>query len=68
MSKFPYIELLKSGNLAITGGNNQLNIWNVRQMQLVHRIVADAPQYPYSLPGEVNVIAISPDRYTLAAG
>jgi len=59
-----------SGEFAITGANQQINIWNIRQTKQVCQLSAPIPNYPYSpqSTGEVLVLAISPDKKTIACG
>jgi len=57
-----------SGNLALTGGVQDVCVWNLRQASQIATLCVDEPNYPYSMGGEVSVLARSPDKSTLAAG
>eukprot|EP01035_Chromulina_nebulosa_P021761 gene21761-28161_t len=59
-----------SGEFAITGANQQINIWNIRQTKQVGQLSASIPNYPYSpqSTSEVLVLTISPDKKTIACG
>ena len=58
-----------SGNLAISGGVHEVNLWNIRQgsqmAQLKDKVDAG---YPFSPISEVTSIAASPDKKTVAVG
>ena len=58
-----------SGNLVISGGVNEVNLWNLRQgtqtAQLKDRL---DPAYPFCTVSEVTALAPSPDKKTLAVG
>ena len=57
-----------SGNLLLTGSGESVAVWNVRQGTQISSLTNETQGYPYSLPGEVNYIAYSPDKTTIAAG
>lgn len=58
-----------SGNLAISGGVHEVNLWNIRQgsqmAQLKDKVDAG---YPFATISEVTAIAASPDKKTVAVG
>lgn len=57
-----------SGNIALTGAGDSVSVWNVRQGTQISSLINENRSYPYTLAGEVNYIAYSPDRTTIAAG
>lgn len=57
-----------SGNLAVTAGVQDVNIWNLRQGQQIASLKAEEPGYPYTTSGEVRSLATSPDQSSVAAG
>ena len=62
-----------SGNLAISGCCQSVNIFNVRQGSLISSVQPDkSPSYPFDFratgAAEVIVLAVSPDKHHVAAG
>lgn len=57
-----------SGNLVLSGSGENVSVWNVRQGAQISSLTNDTPGYPFVLPGEVNFIAYSPDKTTIAVG
>ena len=58
-----------SGNLAITAGIQDLNVWNLRQGTQIANLDSNVDSgYPYSAQGEVTVMCRSPDKQTVAIG
>ncbi len=59
-----------SGNMAITGGTQDVSVWNLRQAQKISTFVDKGMynNYPFGELGEVTVLARSPDKCTVAVG
>jgi U3 small nucleolar RNA-associated protein 12 len=57
-----------TGNLALCGAGSKVIVWNMRTGISVSHIEPEFTNYPFTLPGDVCVLCISPDRSTMAAG
>ena len=57
-----------SGNLILSGSGSSVLIYNARKSMIIGKIEAESENYPYILPGEVSLIAISPDKHTGSVG
>lgn len=59
-----------SGNLALTGGAQNVGVWNLRQATQVATLVdpSSDKSYPHGEQGDVTVIVRSPDKQTVAVG
>ncbi len=57
-----------SGNMILTGSGDGVSVWNARQGTLVSVLASDNSSYPHLLSGEVQTVARSPDKVSVAAG
>ncbi len=64
------VEFDFSGNLALTGGVQDVGVWNLRQATKVTTLTDPSSHnnYPYCDLGDVTVLARSPDKQSVAVG
>jgi U3 small nucleolar RNA-associated protein 12 len=57
------------GNLAISGGVHEVNVWNIRQGSQIAQLKDKVDSgYPFTPVGEVTAVAPSPDKKSIAVG
>ena len=56
------------GNLCMTGGVQDAQVWNLRTGERIATLTAENPNYPYSNSGEARCLRVSLDGSTLAVG
>ena len=57
-----------SGNVLLSASGDNVSLWNVRQGSLISSLTNESPSYPHSLTGEVQFIARSSDKLSIAVG
>jgi U3 small nucleolar RNA-associated protein 12 len=56
------------GNLCMTGGVQDAQVWNLRTGERIATLTAENPNYPYSNSGETRCLRVSHDGSTMAVG
>ena len=58
-----------SGNMAMSGGVHEVNLWNIRQGSQIAQLKDKLdPGYPFSPISEVTALSASPDKKSVAVG